>query len=341
MNFDWKHPMSHDPHAPRLLADIGGTNARFAWQAGSGATPEALETLACADYATLELAMQAYLERVQRPRPLLAALAIANPVHGDRVRMTNHHWSFSIAELRQRMGLQRLEVLNDFAALALALPDLLPSEKRLLAGCNPAQDADVQDGLGRANSPLALIGAGTGLGVSGLLPLPNGGWLPIAGEGGHVTLAASNALEQQVLEALQQRHGHVSAERAISGAGLVDLYQALCRAEASQPHDWGAAEISAAALQGHTQARAALELFCAFLGTVAGNLALTLGARGGLYIGGGIVPKLGAFFDQSAFRERFVAKGRFRAYLESIPVWVIVAEQSPALRGAARVLERL
>lgn len=333
--------MPLDPHAPRLLADIGGTNARFAWQARSGAPLEAPQSLPCADYATLELAMQAYLERVQRSRPVLAALAIANPVHGDRVQMTNHHWSFSIADLCQRMGLQRLEVLNDFAALALALPDLLPSEKRLLAGCTSVPVAESQDGPDRAVGPLALIGAGTGLGVSGLLPLPRGGWLPIAGEGGHVTLAASNTREQLVLEALQQRHGHVSAERAISGAGLVDLYQVLCLAEASQPHDWGAAEISAAALQGHAQARAALELFCAFLGTVAGNLALTLGARGGLYIGGGIVPKLGAFFDQTAFRERFVAKGRFRAYLESIPVWVIVAEQSPALRGAARVLERV
>ena len=333
--------MQSEPHAPRLLADIGGTNARFAWQACSGAALEAQATLACSDYATLELAMQAYLERVQRPRPVQAAIAIANPVYGDRVQMTNHHWSFSIAALRQRMGLQRLEVLNDFVALALALPDLLVGEKRLLKSCELKPGSGIQGNSESPSGPLALIGPGTGLGVSGLLPMPQGGWLPIAGEGGHVTLAACNPREQRMLEALKQRYGHVSAERAISGGGLVDLYQVLCCADSCSPNDWTAAQISAAALQGHPQAREALELFCAFLGTVAGNLALTMGARGGLYIGGGIVPKLGAFFDQSPFLERFIAKGRFRAYLETIPVWVIVAEQSPALRGAARVLERV
>jgi len=146
--------MQSEPHAPRLLADIGGTNARFAWQACSGAALEAQATLACSDYATLELAMQAYLERVQRPRPVQAAIAIANPVYGDQVQMTNHHWSFSIAALRQRMGLQQLEVLNDFVALALALPDLLVGEKRLLKSCELKPGSGVQGNSEEPEWPL-------------------------------------------------------------------------------------------------------------------------------------------------------------------------------------------
>lgn len=313
---------------PRLLADVGGTNARFAWQAGPGAPIESVQTLPCAEFPTLEAAMRTYLGGLVQPRPKVAAVAIANPVHGDQVRMTNHHWSFSISALRQALGFARLEVLNDFTALALALPGLPASDKRQIGG---------QAALPHA--AIGLIGPGTGLGVSGLLPDGRGGWVPLQGEGGHVSLAATTARERTVVQALHQRHGHASAERAVSGMGLLDIYSILCEADgvALSP-DCTAAQVSEAGLAGDALAREALLMMCAFLGSVAGNLALTLGAKGGVYIGGGIVPRLGAFFDESPFRERFEAKGRFRPYLAEIPVWVITAAQSPALAGTAVVL---
>ena len=316
--------------SPRLLADVGGTNARFAWQAGPGAPIESVQTLPCADYPTLEAAMRKYLDGLAQPRPTVAAVAIANPVYSDHVQMTNHHWSFSISALRQAMGLARLEVLNDFTALALALPGLSASDKRQIGGHTALP-----------NAAMGLIGPGTGLGVSGLLPDGQGGWVPLQGEGGHVSLSASTPRERTVLEALQQRYGHASAERAVSGMGLLDIHSILCEADGVPlPPGHTAAQVSEAGLAGDALARESLSMMCAFLGSVAGNLALTLGAKGGVYIGGGIVPRLGAFFEQSPFRERFEAKGRFQPYLADIPVWVITAAQSPALAGTAVVLNR-
>lgn len=320
--------MTAQTPAPRLLADVGGTNARFAWQAGPGAPIKAVQTLPCADYPTIEAAMRAYLDGLDRPRPQVGAVAIANPVHGDQVRMTNHHWSFSIQALREALGFARLEVLNDFTALALALPGLPASDKRQVGG-----------GAALPGAAIGLIGPGTGLGVSGLLPDGRGGWVPLQGEGGHVSLPAATPREQLVVDALQQRHGHASAERAVSGMGLLDIYSVLCEAAGVPvPEGCTAAQVSERGLAGDPLAREALEMMCAFLGSVAGNLALTLGAKGGVYIGGGIVPRLGSFFDQSPFRDRFEAKGRFRSFLADVPVWVITAQQSPALAGTAAVL---
>jgi glucokinase len=317
----------------RLLADVGGTNARFAWQRGSGAAIDAVEILPCAGFPTLADALQRYLAIVGRAAPPSCAIAIANPVTGDHVQMTNHHWSFSIAALKAQIGFDRLRVLNDFTALALALPALQPDELKALGGGAAVPDAAI-----------ALIGPGTGLGVSGLLPDGRGGWVPVQGEGGHVTLAAGTPREQAVIGQLALKHGHVSAERAVCGQGLVDLHAALCAVDRPQaaPPALSAADITAAALAG-SDARCveALRLFCAFLGSTAGNLALTLGARGGVYLGGGIVPRLGDWFAGTDFRERFEAKGRFRAYLAAIPVWVIAAGLSPALRGASRALDAL
>jgi len=324
-----------DAALPRLVADIGGTNARFGWQARAGAAIADVATLACADHATLADALAAYLRRLGRPAPPLCAVAIATPVTGDAVRMTNHAWAFSIAALQAQFGFTRLRVLNDFTALALALPALADDERVQVGG-----------GLAQAGAPLALIGPGTGLGVSGLLPDGRGGHVALAGEGGHATLAGRTPREQQLLYALAARHGHASAERAVSGPGLAELHallQALDRPDQPAPPPRPPAEVLqrglAAGAAADPLAREALDLFCAFLGTAAGNLALTLGARGGVYIGGGIVPRLGEAFARSPFRARFEDKGRFRGYLAAIPVWVITARDAPALRGAARALD--
>lgn len=288
--------------------------------------------LPCAAHETLEAAIRAYLKRQNLPVPPICALGIANPVTGDEVRMTNHHWSFSISEMQRSLGLEHFKVINDFTALALALP-AIPDR-------NLVQVGGTKDTT-QSMAPKALIGAGTGLGISGLIPSHRSDhWLPISGEGGHATLAAQTDEEYRVIEIIRQRYGHVSAERVLSGQGLVDLYLALRQLQKKAPVDvTGAAEITAWALQDKDPlALQSLEMFSGFLGSVAGDLALTLGARGGVYLGGGIVPRWLGWFETSNFRNRFEAKGRFSAYLKAIPVWVIHAQESPALLGAARSL---
>lgn len=315
---------------PRLLGDVGGTNARFGWQAQANGPITDIHVLPCADHANIEAAMRAYLQLAGKPLPAACAFGIANPVTGDHVRMTNHHWAFSISELQSALGLQQLKVINDFTALALSLPDLPDAHRVLISGTTAQTDA-----------PIALLGAGTGLGVSGLVRSGTPGhWLPLAGEGGHVTLAAHTLQEYQIIELIRQRYGHVSAERVLSGQGLMDLYVALCQLQGWPAQEArSAAEISNWALQEHDAvALAALNMFAGWLGSVAGDLVLTLGARGGVYLGGGIVPRWLGWFEHSAFKARFSAKGRFAAYLQDVPVWVINAPDSPALWGAARAL---
>jgi glucokinase len=313
------------PAPPRLIADIGGTNARFALLEDAEHHDEVV--LACADYPDLVAATEHYLSlvgAVSGPRrPLEAAIAIAGPVTGDIVRMTNHAWQFSTSQTRQRLGWRRFIVVNDFTALAMAVRHLPQTDLEKIGG-----------GRETPNAPIALIGPGTGLGVSGLIP-SGSQWVPLQGEGGHVTLAAMNEREIEVFKQLHGRFAHVSAERALSGPGLVNLYEALCAIEGVVPQTLTPIEITARAAQ--ASCRICLETvstFCALLGTMASNLVLTLGALGGVYIGGGIVPSLGAMFTSSPFRNRFEDKGRFADYLSRVPSFVIRAEL-PALIGLA------
>ena len=310
-------------NALRLLADIGGTNARFALESSEGIVD--IEVLACAAHPTLGEAMRAYLANA-RARGLAvdtvrhAAIAIANPVEGDEVRMTNHHWSFSIEALRRAQDLETLLVVNDFAALAMALPHLAPDQRQRIGG-----------GVELAKRPIGLIGPGTGLGVSGVIPAGKR-WIALAGEGGHVSFSPTNRDEVAILEALWSEYGHVSAERLLSGMGLELIHWARTGKRI------GAPEITQATLDGSSSDCAGtVETFCAILGSVAGNVALTLGATGGMYIGGGIVPRLGRLFAESAFRARFEDKGRLGPYLARIPTYLIT-EQYPALRGVSAML---
>lgn len=315
----------------RLLADIGGTNIRLAWQSAAGKPFQGEHELRCADFATLQDAVQAYLDHAGIKAPAEAAFGIATPVTGDAVEMTNSDWQFSQKELSAHFGFERFVLINDFTALALAVPLLDAKLLRQVGG-----------GSAVVGASMALVGPGTGLGVSGLVFAPGAKrGAPVSGEGGHVSLAAQTHFEFEVLQQLRQRYGHASAERAISGAGLVNLYHAVRAVEGLTKSDVNdPAAVSALALdEGDAQGVRALELMCAFLGSVAGDLALTLGARGGVYLGGGIVPRLGTWFDQSPFRERFEAKGRFADYLKAIPCWVVDASAAPALLGAARALD--
>ena len=314
---------------PRLLADVGGTHARFGWVESPGARIDVIRQYRCSDHASLESIVAFYLADQRRPAPRTAAIGIATPVDDDRVTMTNLPWSFSIEALRQRFALDRLVVLNDFAALALATP-LLAAEAFRPVGA----------GAARAGAPIAVLGPGTGLGVAGLLQGPHGTWLPVVGEGGHATLCAVDAVEAELLAILRRRWPHVSAERVLSGSGLVNLHRAHGERARETVEALAPADIVARALDGSdSRCIETVERFLGFLGSFAGNLALTLGAQGGVYIGGGIVPRLGDRIATSCFRERFESKGRFRSYLARVPTWVITTPDDAALRGADRALD--
>ncbi len=330
----WASAPALDAKAPaaRIVADIGGTNARFAYQGERGAAPEFLETLDTAEYASLSDALRAYLSGLAarlgpRARPSAAVLAVATAVSGDEVKWTNHAWSFSKQALQREMGFHQLTVLNDFEALALSLPHLRPGQLIAHPGPAPAQPHPV-------GAMLAVVGPGTGLGVAGLKHTP-GGWVALATEGGHATLAAHTPLEASVLEVLQKSHAHVSAERLLCGSGLSLLHHCLAAIRGETAETLSAKDIVALGLADPACAASqTLDVFCAWLGSFCGNVALTLGARGGLYVGGGIVPRMGQRFFDSDFRARFEAKGRFAPYLAKIPTQVI-ADTFAALTGAA------
>ena len=221
-------------------------------------------------------------------------------------------------------------MINDFTALAMSLPALRPSDLLALGG-----------GTAVAGSTIALLGPGTGLGVSGLVPVATGRYSALSGEGGHVTLAATDDNEASLLSILRKKFGHVSAERVLSGAGLVNVYEAICTLEGRPARDLLPSDVTNAAVAGaDAQCVKAVHYFTRFLGNVAGNLALTLGSLGGVYIGGGVVPRLGAAFDAALFRQCFEDKGRYRPLLSTMPVWVITAA-TPALVGAGRALDTL
>ena len=315
------------PTATRLVGDVGGTNARFALLSAQGLSD--IRVLACADHATFADALHSYLADVGAAGVRHVAIGIANPVYGDHIRMTNHHWAFSIAQTRAELGLETFLVLNDFAVLARALPELPANELVQVGG-----------GSAVAGAPLGLLGAGTGLGVSGLIATGTGGWVPLAGEGGHVSFAPYDEREVEVWRLAHARFGHVSAERLLNGAGMSFLHHALGHIAGQTPPERSAADITRLALDGgDALCHDTVTLFCNLLGTVAADLAITLGARGGVYIGGGIVPKLGEFFVRSPFRQRFEDKGRTSPYLRDIPVWVIHSPW-PALLGAAAALDQ-
>lgn len=315
---------------PRLLGDIGGTNARWAWQEAPGAPIGHISVQACAAHGSIEESVVAYLQAHGLSSPRWAGIGIATAVTGDAVRMTNNPWQFSIAAFQRALGLERCLLVNDFTALALSLPALKSSEL-----------ACVGQGQAVAGAPIALIGPGTGLGVSGLIPNPSGGYIALGGEGGHATLPAMNDYQAQVLEVLRRQFPHVSAERVLSGSGLVLLYRALCEIGSLAPRDLQPADVTDFARNGSdAQCLATVRLFTQFLGVVAGNLALTLGAFGGVYLGGGVVPRMGHTFDHVLFRQSFEAKGRYQAMLAGMPVWLITAA-TPALTGASQALDTL
>jgi glucokinase len=314
--------------AVRLVGDIGGTNARFALVADGSGQPQQEQVMRCAEFEGLEQAIRHYLADHGNPRIQEAALDVATGITGDSVQLTNGPWGFSIEKTRRALALDRLHVINDFTALALSVPTLQPQELMQVGRGKPV-----------AGTAIAVIGPGTGLGVSGLLPAGEG-WIALQGEGGHTAFSPTTGREIEVLRWLMQRYEHVSTERVVSGMGLENLYQSLCALDRVTANPLTPAQITEAALAGNeAQCREALDMFCAILGAAAANLVVTLGARAGCYIGGGIVRRLGEYFERSSFRARFERKGRFSSYVAAVPTYVILAE-TPALRGLATLFQK-
>ncbi len=308
-----------------LIADIGATNTRCALidDGGRIGAPEVFHN---DDFASLEAVLHAFLaHRPAAEPPTRAALAIAAPILGDAVQFTNRDWHFSQTRVAREFGLASLFVINDFAAVAWALPALGPDQTHRIGG-----------GEAEPRTPVAVLGPGSGLGVSSIVPAGEG-WAVAHGEGGHVTLAATTPREAAIIDLVRARFGHCSAERLLSGPGLVNLYEALAQLEGRQTTEREPAAVTALAAQGDALAGEAMGLFFSLLGNVAGNLALTVGARGGVYIAGGIVPRVLDRLERSGFRDAFEAKGRYRWYMERIPTFVIT-EPLPAFVGLRALL---
>lgn len=310
-----------------LLADIGGTTARFALLAGG--TVGRIAHMAVSDYCSFREALGVYLGHMPEAGTIRAAiLAASGAVENDRCALTNNPWVIDAAELRAAYGFSTVRLLNDFEAVAWSLPHLSADKVLQLGGRQPVDGA-----------PLVALGPGTGLGMAFSIPHATGR-LVLSSEGGHSTLAGCSLREDAVIAGLRQRFGHVSAERVLSGQGLENLYEGLAALDGVVLPRRRAAEITRDGMQGAcATSRAAIEMFCAMFGTVAGNLALTLGAKGGVYIAGGILRHMPEYLVSSPFRARFEEKGRFRNYLESIPAYLILDEDVAfvGLRGLAEV----
>ena len=310
-----------------LVADVGGTNVRLALATADGLAE--LRCFRCADFASLEAVIRHYLDSIAQT-PDYGCLAIAGPVSGDRFQMTNLGWSSSVKALETSLGLGRVWLINDYAAIAMSLP-----------GLGGDQLVTLRRGEANRRAPMMVCGPGTGLGAAQLVPV-KGRYHPISGEGGHVDFAPVTPRQRQICSVLVDRFGHVSVEQLLSGPGLENIYQALVALtpDAAVATSLPASEIT----DGFIEQKCALcveavDLFCQVLAQTMANMALTAGALGGMYIAGGIVPRLVNYLDQAKFGEDFINKGRFRHYLATIPVY-LVTEAQPGLLGAAAYLRQ-
>ncbi len=320
-----KQPRAAYADGPRLLADIGATHARFALESAPGVLRN-VAVLLCDDYPGIVPLLNAYLSQLGELRISHAAFALANPISGDFIRMTNRDWQFSTDEVRRALGLTTLLIVNDFTALAMALPGFKPEDLLQIGGGKP-----------QPHAVAGVLGPGTGLGVSGVIPTLDG-FVTLGSEGGHVNFAPADEREFAILQYAWREWQHVSNERLISGPGMEIIYRALAQRNGVQAPARTAADIANAAIeQNDPLCLEVLECFAGMLGGAAANLAVTLGAFGGIFIGGGIVPRVAQWFATSPFRARFEAKGRFSDYLAQIPTYVIMTP-NPALYGVASIL---
>ena len=310
-----------------VVADIGGTNIRLAVVDISTGEMTQVEEYPCTVFVSLEAAFVQYFMTLVDPVSHLC-IGIASAVDHDLVNMINNNWQFSKVVLKKKLSLKTLHVINDYTAISLAVPYVDEKDKIQIGG-----GQEVENGV------KAIFGPGTGLGVSHLIKQGKK-WISLDGEGGHASFAPNTSQQADVFLLLQEKFGHVSAERLLSGQGLQNIYNALCHI-ASKPTKYAEpSEITQAALTGECEiALQTLNFFCQAMGGFAGNLALNLQCNGGVYIAGGIVPRFVEFFENSEFREFFEAKGRLKSYLENVPTYLIT-HSNPGLLGASVYLRQ-
>jgi glucokinase len=311
-----------------LVADIGGTNIRIGtFEHESEVT--ALKVYQCGNYQSLSEVINTYLaEENLAGKTINACLAIACPVENDLISMTNLPWEFSQSVLKQELSLNKLLLINDYTAIAHAVPYL-----------NDQQKIQIGDGEVVPGKPISICGPGTGLGVANVIPLAEQQWQALGGEGGHIDFAPVDITEIKILEFLLQKYQHVSYEQLLSGLGLEQIYQALNYIEKANKPNLTAKDISDKALSNSCQlCEKSLAQFCKILGSFAGNLGLTLASFGGVYIAGGIVPRFIDYLKQSEFRSRFESKGRI-TFNQTIPTFVIT-ESQPGILGASAYLRQ-
>ncbi|OUS27157.1 glucokinase [Thalassotalea sp. 42_200_T64] len=311
--------------AINIVADIGGTNLRIGVVADGSVND--IELFQCNEFESLKAVLEIYFSNNSLDSTRVnACLAIACPVDQDLINMTNLPWQFSQSALKADLNLNRLYLINDYTAIAWAVPKLSNQQKVKIGG-----------GEAVPQKPIAICGPGTGLGVANVI-WGNDQWLSIGGEGGHVDFAAVDNTEVEILRFLQQKYSRVSYEQVLSGLGIEQIYQALCSIKGIECQAYHAKDITAKALDSSCDVCVeTLNQFCKILGSFAGNLALTTLAAGGVYIAGGIVPRFIEFLKNSEFRARFVAKNRFAALNSTIPTYVIT-EAQPGLLGASAYL---
>lgn len=313
-----------------LVADIGGTNARF------GLVEQAINTskinyvaskqitLKCSEYPGMGSMIKACCTKLGIDIPEYACLAIAGPIENGFAQMTNLEWKFSIDELRDQLGMKTLHVINDFAALAYATPFLQESEIKTLYAANSNPDA-----------PIVVMGPGTGFGMAQLVP-DDGHWKIIPTEGGHASFAPTNEKEMAIKSFLMKEQAHVSVENILSGGGLVNIYRGLAHAAGVEAQKFSPAEVSTKGLANEDAlCREAVLTFCSVLGAVAGDKALSTGARGGVVIGGGITPKLMSLLPESKFLKCYKNKGPMSGYVSDISIKVIVNDTAALVGSAA------
>lgn len=303
--------------------DIGGTNLRIA-TAVAGRL-ENVQQWACAELSGPSEALSRYLQQFPLDNASVC-MAVASPIDGDRVVMTNRDWSFSKGELVQAFALRQLDIINDFHAVCFSIP-----------GLNQSDFIQIGGGASAHSQPIVVCGPGTGLGVATAARI-DGKLVVLPGEGGHMDFAPTSPQEQEVWTLFHERYGHVSYERILSGPGLRELYESLCKIEGVLPEPLSPAEISAQGMgESSSMSHKTLKLFCGILGSFCGSVALLAGSFGGVYIAGGIAPKLADFLSQSDFRRRFEDKGRYQGYNRRIPTF-ITTYPYPGLLGAAQYL---
>ena len=320
-----------------LVADIGGTNARFGLvdiAEATSATPDFTARhqhgLRCADYSGIDDMIRAYAETVDCALPEYACFAIAGPIHNGRVRMTNLDWEFDTESLRQQLGMKALDVINDFAALAYATPHLKPDMLRSLVKGDTDPDA-----------PMLILGPGTGFGMAALVPC-GGRWKILPTEGGHTNFAPGNARELAILGRMLTKQEHVSVETLICGKGLVRIYQSLAELDGVTVQDYEPADVNEKGQSGEDPlCREALDLFCAMLGSATGDRALCLGAQGGVFLGGGIAPKLADYIEGTELVTRYQSKGPMSDYVGRIPLNIIMHDKSALIGTAAWLVDNV